>query len=68
MKNPGAVKTNIFPLAMISLVATTDEGSHQPHTHTHTTKHRNTHMAFYSSVGSPVTDPDQSYELLYQRV
>ena len=43
MKNPGAVKTNIFPLAMISLMATTGEGSHQPHTRTCTHTHTHTH-------------------------
>lgn len=50
MKNPGAVKTNIFPLAMISLVATTDEGSHQPHTHTHTPQSTETHTWLFIPV------------------
>lgn len=68
-KIPAAIKENMFSLTMISLVAATDEDSHQPHSHStqHTHKAQK-HMDFYSGVGSPVTDPDQSYQLLCQRV
>ena len=44
-KIPAAIKENVFSLTMISLVAATDEESHQPHTHStqHTPQSTETH-------------------------
>lgn len=44
-KLPAAIKENMFSLMMISLVAATDEDSHQPHSHStqHTPQSTETH-------------------------